>query len=55
MKKMKTKKLRPIPVRLDPQPGWNLGRHVHVTIADGAPVPHFLQAMIVKTKQGGQK
>lgn len=50
----KKKKPRPAPVALVIQPSWNLGRHVRVTLTNGAPVPHFLQQMIVKSKQGGQ-
>jgi hypothetical protein len=49
MKKPKPRKYRPTPVRLEPQPAWNLGRHIRVTIANGAPVPRFLEAMIVKS------
>ena len=46
----KKKKPRPTPLTLVIQPSWNLGRHIRVSIANGAPVPHFLQTMIVKRK-----
>jgi hypothetical protein len=47
VKKPKEKKRRTA-VKLGPQPGWNLGRHIRVKIARGVPVPRFLAQMIVK-------
>jgi hypothetical protein len=44
----KKKKPRPAPLTLAIQPAWNLGRHIRITITNGAPVPRFLQDMIVK-------
>jgi len=56
VKKFKEKKRLTTPVKLNPQPGWNLGRHVTITIASGKPVPAFLNTMIVKhTDKGGPR
>jgi hypothetical protein len=49
MRKLKEKKHRP-PVKLDPQPGWNLGLWVPITIAHGKPIPAFLKTMILKSQ-----
>jgi hypothetical protein len=57
MKQPKAKKRRPTTVRLDPQPGWNLDRHIRVTIAHGAPTPAWVDNMLkIRTdNQGGPR
>lgn len=55
MKQQKAKKRRPAPVKLEIQPGWNLGRHVTITIASDRPMAEFLKRMAVKTNQGGSE
>ncbi len=50
MKKPQPKKKKPQPATLAVQPDWNLGQRVRITLT-GAPMPRFLQDMIVKGKE----
>lgn len=54
MKKVKPKK--PAPRRLPASGGgWAIGNVARIVITTGAPTPAFLEAMIVKSKQGGPR